>query len=208
MKRTAALALVLACASVLPAQTGDFRVVTTTFPGGMLLDTQVAGPALTPYTTYLYLGNPFVDPLDLGLLVVFFSGTTDAMGEAHLALPLQIPGFTLPEINGGAIFTPPSDPPIVTEIVALTLTTAGPVVPPCAPSVGAMTYDPELCVLDLSAHVCPGAVVTLKKNGVVISTVTAGPSGSVGIVKTECLGPGDVATAEVNGAPFLGPIRR
>jgi hypothetical protein len=118
----------------------------------------------------------------------------------------------LPEINGVSIVY--DQGPIPTEIVALSLATSEVAPPPplppppCAKTDGAMTYDPELCVLDLSARVCPGDVITIKKNGVVVATVTASPSGLAGIVKSACLGPGDVATAEINGGAWLGPIRR
>jgi hypothetical protein len=205
MKLNASFAA-LVLASSLSAQNADFNVSVTPFPAvGMMLNTQLVGPPSCAFTTYIYFGNPFVDPLDLFLLMPLWSGTTNAVGAANLMLPIQIPNLVLPEINGAAIFTPVAGPAVATEIVAMALAAGAPA--PCVPH-GAMTYDPELCVLDLSAKVCPGDVVTVSVNGVVIATVTAGASGAVGIVATHCLAAGETATAEVNGAPFLGGIRR
>lgn len=195
------------------AQTPGFNVETTAFfPSyGCLITNTVTGPPGSSYSTLFYFGNPLLDPFDPGLFFVFGGGILGPLGSASFNIPIQLPFFFLPEMLGAAVIVPPMQAPIVTELVALSLTTGGPPAPapaPCDRKDGTMTYDPALCVLDFAGHVCPNDVITVKKNGVVVATVTAGPSGLVGIVATVCLGAGDVATAEKNGADFLGPIRR
>ncbi len=211
---TLVLAAVLSLGSApLAAQTPGFAVDTTAFfPSfGCMVTNTVTGPPGSTYTTLLYIGNPFLDPFNPSALIVFDGGFIGPGGIDVRYFPLQIPGLFVPEITGAALVLPPAQPPVVTEMVALSISSSDPPAPapaPCDRKDGAMTYDPALCVLDFSGHVCPNDVITVRKNGVIVATVTAGPSGLVGIVATACLGAGDFATAEKNGAAFLGPIRR
>lgn len=211
---TLVLAAVLSLGSAsLSAQAAGFSVGTAGFfpDYGCMMTTTVTGPPGSSYSTAFYFGNPLLDPFDLGLLLILDGGFIGPAGFDQLFLPVQFPLLLIGEMNGLAVVLPPAQPPIATEMVALSLSTSAPPAAPPAPcdrKDGTMTYDPALCVLNFSGKVCPNDVITVKKNGVVVATVTAGPTGLVGIVATACLGAGDVATAERNGAAFLGPIRR
>jgi hypothetical protein len=206
MKRLSLILLVVA--STIPAQAPDFNIsVPLVSPQmiGFLL--QVQGPPNTPFTVFYVIGNIFYDPNpQIGML---YSAATDTGGVHTLQLPFQSPvPVNLTEAQLAAVFVPPATPPIVTEIIALALVGGGPPPPPpCGPAIGALTYDPNGCIVAAVVKVCPGDFVEVKKNGVTIGSATGPTSGQVVIgLGGQCLGAGDVLTATVNGAPFLGPI--
>jgi hypothetical protein len=208
-----ALVTVLSSAQV-PAP--DFDIVVGAFipPHGLVFQFTIAGPPNTPFGVYYVIGNIFYDPgVTIGELG---SGQTDQNGNAMFFLPFQSPFLVaVPEAQLATVFFPPAAPPIPTEIVSLSLEAGPPPPPPpplppppCVPSAGAMTYDPEICLVTVSIKVCPGDAVVLKKDGVPIQTSTGSTSGEVVIaLNGECLAPGQTFTLEVNGALFLGPLR-
>ena len=71
------------------------------------------------------IGNIFYDPNpQIGML---YSGATSPSGVHVLQLPFQSPvQVSLTEAQLAAVFTPPAAPPIVTEIVSLSLVGGGP----------------------------------------------------------------------------------
>jgi hypothetical protein len=209
MKRLSLVLLVVASTIFAQVPAPDFDIsvpfVSQQMIGFLL---QVQGPPNTPFTVFYVIGNIFYDPNpQIGML---YSGTTSPGGVHVMQLPFQSPvQVTLTEAQLAAVFTPPAAPPIVTEIIALGLVGGGPPPPPpCGPAIGALTYDPNGCIVAAVVKVCPGDVVEVKKNGAVIGSANGPASGQVVIgLGGQCLGPGDVLTATVNGLPFLGPIR-
>jgi len=200
--------ILLAVASTISAQAPDFNVsvpfVSQQMIGFLL---QVQGPPNTPFTVFYVIGNIFYDPNpQIGML---YSGTTSPGGVHVMQLPFQSPvQVSLTEAQLAAVFTPPAAPPIVTEIIALGLVGGGPPPPPpCGPAIGALTYDPNGCIISAVVKVCPGDFVEVKKNGATIGSGTGASSGILVIgLGGQCLTTGDVLTATVNGVPFLGPI--
>lgn len=180
-------------------------------PNGLVVQMTTSGTPGTPFTVYYLIGDFTTTPLENMPFGALYSGQIGLNGTHVLMLPIQTPpqmGFTIPEFRMAAVQFPPAAPPIVTEIVALSLT-ANPTVlppPPCNTRVASLAIEHNPCWISLSSKVCPGDVVELKKNGVVIASGVAGASGVVSLTNGGCAAAGDTFTATVNGQPLAGPI--
>ena len=180
-------------------------------PNGLAVEMTTTGPPLTPFTVYYLIGDFTTTRIENMPFGALYSGQTGANGTHTAVLPIQTPpgqGFTVPEFRMAAVFTPPAAPIVVTEIVALSLTGNPPAnpPPPCNTRIASMALEHNPCITTLEAKVCPGDVVELKKNGVVIGTGVAGASGVVVISQGGCVTAADIMTATVNGQPLAGPI--
>jgi hypothetical protein len=185
-------------------------------PVGMILGIELNGPALTPFVLFLAAPNPFALPPQPFALVPLLSGQTDPAGHFSIQLPLQGVAYDIDDlVLGGILAPPPPSPPIVTELVSLSLTGTGPPLPPPCGAAGpptsqdgAMSYrGGPPCRIILKVRVCPGDAVSLNVNGVPIFAAVAPASGVVQTtIEGTCLSGADALTCEVGGAVFLGPI--
>jgi hypothetical protein len=204
MKRFATLFVLLV--TPMFSQTTGLQILST-FPGPMVINIGVQGPPNTPFTLYYVIGNIYYPPIPV--VGELFSAQTNQNGIFQTQMPFQTPvPLTVAEAQVAAVFFPPAAPPVVTEIVSLSLTSAPPVVP-CGPSIGTLTYEPgPPCIVSASVKVCPGDFFEIKKNGATIGSGTGPTSGQVSVNVGMCLAPGDEITGVVNGVQVLGPVRR
>jgi hypothetical protein len=132
-------------------------------------------------------------------------GILDASGHWSMTFVLQ-GQIQIPTVWIAAVIDPPAAPPFIAGPIAAAAAAA--VAVPCVSS-GAMSWNPALCQVVVSAKVCPGDVVEIVINGVTV--LASGPAGANGqvllAVGSLCALPaGSTISATRNGAAFLGPI--
>jgi hypothetical protein len=169
------------------------------FKGGIeIFDLQLQAPPNSFFDIY------YAFDLNGNGLTHLTSGQVGPTGVWDMYIPLN-GNMQVQQLWIGAIVHPPAvGGAVIAGPIAVGVKAA---VAACNPS-GILSWDPTTCTVTLVAHACPGDVIDLVINGVVVLTGVAGANGVVVLAQGGLCGlpAGSTFSGNRNGAGWLGAI--